>query len=264
MKIETEKLINKLSSAYNFAKDKLSSLVNIQDDIDLIRIGGQDFNIYSGMTDSELDDLASFINSTTSDSDKKKVKKGYSIKEDLEVGKIYNYVPTPSEDDEYYNGVREEFLKLNPRCKILNLDGEDNTVTVTFDIPENDKEKMNDYIETDTVSYEVPVSYIQEGLTEISEDLIISNDESDLNQVLLIAINSEKEAITTYEMLLNIVKNEEQKNLLTKIYEDEKEHVSLLTGLQSSLMAGFVSDDNKEMLDNYAETTINTEPASEE
>ena len=43
-----------------------------------------------------------------------------------------------------------------------------------------------------------------------------------------------------------------------KNIEDEKEHIALLSGLQSSKVAGSVAEDNKETLDSYAEDIIET------
>lgn len=111
--------------------------------------------------------------------------------------------------------------------------------------------------------------HIGEAVTNVQDEIIIAesletedNDEqTSLN--LLTALNSEKEAVSIYETLLRLSTDTEEIQLLTKILEDEKEHVALLSALQASKTANSVAEDNKPLLNEYASDTINA-PASDE
>lgn len=68
---------------------------------------------------------------------------------------------------------------------------------------------------------------------------------------LLVALDSEKDAIVTYETLINIEETSEERNqevidLLSKILVDEKEHIALLSALQAKNTGKFVADDSQE------------------
>lgn len=264
MKVETEKLIEILKDNYNLNTDILKSSVSFDEDSkdDILKIGDVEYKIYSGMSDEDINNLAYFINSNTSKD---------NISESINVDSIYSYEYDGQDDvdfDDYesvtYDSILHEISNLGLLCKVLdviNLPDNDNFVEVTFDIPENYEKNIPDYVKDTT--FIIPVERLQQTELQdrIDESLDTESGDFDINQALLIAINSEKEAVTTYEMLLNIVKDSEQRDLLNKIYDDEKEHISLLTGLQSSLMANYVSEDNKEQLDTYAQDIIDTESA---
>lgn len=111
--------------------------------------------------------------------------------------------------------------------------------------------------------------HIEEAVANVQDEVVIaegletrdSDEQTSLN--LLTALNSEKEAVSIYETLLRLSTDTEEIQLLTKILEDEKEHVALLSALQASKTADSVAEDNKPLLNEYASDTINT-PASDE
>lgn len=106
---------------------------------------------------------------------------------------------------------------------------------------------------------------VDEAFDYFANDMIAPEQQSIKNTstALLTALNSEKEAVMTYETLIKLSTDEEEIELLTKILEDEKEHVSLLSALQSKKTADSVAEDNKEKLDSYAEDVIQTPAATE-
>lgn len=114
--------------------------------------------------------------------------------------------------------------------------------------------------------YKEILEYIKPEEKQVSEsitDNTVEDTEVETSTALLTALNSEKEAVVTYEMLLKLSEDDEEKKLLTKILADEKEHIALLSALQSSKTANSVAEDNKDDLDSYAEDVINTPPAQE-
>ena len=114
--------------------------------------------------------------------------------------------------------------------------------------------------------YKEILEYIKPEEKQVSEsitDNTVEDTEIETSTALLTALNSEKEAVVTYEMLLKLSEDDEEKKLLTKILADEKEHIALLSALQSSKTANSVAKDNKDDLDSYAEDVINTPPAQE-
>lgn len=112
--------------------------------------------------------------------------------------------------------------------------------------------------------------HIGEAVTNVQDEVVIaegletrySDEQTSLN--LLTALNSEKEAVSIYETLLRISTDTEEIQLLTKILEDEKEHVALLSALQASKTADSVAEDNKPLLNEYASDTINAPALDEE
>lgn len=110
--------------------------------------------------------------------------------------------------------------------------------------------------------------HIEEAITDVQDEVVIaesletetSKEQTSLN--LLTALNSEKEAVSIYETLLRLSTDTEEIQLLSKILEDEKEHVALLSALQASKTADSVAEDNKPLLNEYASDTIDA-PASD-
>lgn len=106
------------------------------------------------------------------------------------------------------------------------------------------------------------LNLIQNTDATVSEDLNEVSTTSDfISTALLTALNSEKEAVSIYEMLIKQAEDAEEVELLSKILGDEKEHVALLSGLQAKKTADSVAPDNKEQLNDYAEAVIDTPPA---
>lgn len=112
--------------------------------------------------------------------------------------------------------------------------------------------------------------HIEEAIANVQDEVVIAegldtegiNKQTSLN--LLTALNSEKEAVSIYETLLRLSTDTEEIQLLTKILEDEKEHVALLSALQASKTADSVAEDNKSLLNEYASDTINAPTLDEE
>lgn len=95
----------------------------------------------------------------------------------------------------------------------------------------------------------------KENAEKISEDLE-EDAQNDGYPSLLIALDSEKDAIVTYETLINIEETSEERNqevidLLSKILVDEKEHIALLSALQAKNTGKFVADDSQEDFSTY-------------
>lgn len=101
---------------------------------------------------------------------------------------------------------------------------------------------------------ERPVSEALDNTIDEDENNLTAKVETSTS--LLTALNSEKEAVVTYEMLLSLTTDEEEIELLTRILNDEKEHIALLSSLQTKQVADYVAEDNKEMLDNNAQDVI--------
>lgn len=125
---------------------------------------------------------------------------------------------------------------------------------------------LNDYNEVLDI---VKPEHIEEAVTNVQDEVVIAesletedNNDTQTSLNLLTALNSEKEAVSIYETLLRLSTDTEEIQLLTKILEDEKEHVALLSALQASKTAGSVAEDNKPLLNEYASDTINA-PASD-
>lgn len=126
---------------------------------------------------------------------------------------------------------------------------------------------LNDYNEVLDI---IKPEYIEEAVTNVQDEVIIAegletediDKQTSLN--LLTALNSEKEAVSIYETLLRLSTDTEEIQLLTKILEDEKEHVALLSALQASKTADFVAEDNKPLLNEYASDTIDAPALDEE
>lgn len=105
---------------------------------------------------------------------------------------------------------------------------------------------------------------IKESLCVPEEiELTTTSDETNTSTSLLTALNSEKEAVMVYEMLLKLSVDEQERELLTKILNDEKEHIALLSSLQTKQVADFVAEDNKETLDENAQDVIDTPAMTE-
>lgn len=124
---------------------------------------------------------------------------------------------------------------------------------------------LNDYNEVLDI---IKPEHIEEAVTNVQDEVVIAESlETEDNKTslnLLTALNSEKEAVSIYETLLRLSTDTEEIQLLTKILEDEKEHVALLSALQASKTADSVAEDNKPLLNEYASDTINAPALDEE
>lgn len=246
--------------------------------------------------DTNLEDTASFIFNTIPEEYKvykksdeeilKEIDREEIVKEslsDFDETTLYRYTWTPifTEKDDIEDYTNEsklaEISKHQPYCKIkdkliVSKDEDDGFLVITFDIEENkDKDIPEDLLKEDYVVFEsdlTPVVSSNDSDTlvdeiEIKEDVdtqvetVVENEQSDnLDMTLISALNSERDAVVTYQSLINETSKEDYKQLFQKILDDEKEHIALLSGLQSSAVASSVATDNKDLLDDYATDII--------
>ena len=190
---------------------------------------------------------------------------------------MYNLASSVTESD-IINPTSDEFAVASD----YHFDDEGNIELVMHDSVDNDEwykyiGKPQDwsalkslYLTTKDSSISVPYELYLSILNEyfkpeekVKEDLETNPQNIDTSTALLTALNSEKEAVMTYEVLIKMSNDEEEIELLNKILEDEKEHIALLSALQSKKTADSVADDNKEQLDSYAEDVIQTPAAAE-
>lgn len=153
----------------------------------------------------------------------------------------------------YDNEVEEDFLKYI---------GEPKSVNALKSLTMLLKDKWFEI--SDELFHEV-YNIIRPGdKNEISESANpnVGNEDS-MSQALLVALESEREAVATYEILIQQSTDPEEIELLNKILSDEKEHIALLSGLQSKVTASFVEEDNQQQLADYAEDTIQEVSSSE-
>lgn len=78
--------------------------------------------------------------------------------------------------------------------------------------------------------------------------------------VLLVALDSEKDAEITYKTLIEYEKESEKPrqeilDLLDKILKDELEHIALLSALQAKDNSKYVGEDAEEDFSDYVENT---------
>lgn len=273
MKKETEKILKRLSEDYNIIN------VSVTEDstVDYLKIGESIYHVYKGMSDNEIDDTVSYITCNESLTDVSNVVPVEESLDDIEVGKLYKYEPKGLDDftlEDFEDFANETELfkiaKYSPLCKVKDKlivsKEEDGFILVTFDIPEN-ADKIAD-VDVRGKDYIVFDSDLVPANIEVKEDIDVNtiekvNNNNDTSTNLLTALNSEKEAVIIYEMLLKMTDDEEEIELLTKILNDEKEHVALLSGLQTKQVADFVAEDNKEILDTNAQDVIDTPAATE-
>lgn len=158
----------------------------------------------------------------------------------------------------YDKEVGEEYYKYcgtltdKDLClKTMRLVAKDTTLSITPELYQEIMEFINN----------APISGEERPVSE-AVDNTINEDENSLtakvetSTSLLTALNSEKEAVVTYEMLLSLTTDEEEIELLTRILNDEKEHIALLSSLQTKQVADYVAEDNKKMLDDNAQDVI--------
>lgn len=77
---------------------------------------------------------------------------------------------------------------------------------------------------------------------------------------LIVALESEKDAVLTYETLIDVenkadVPDEEVIDLLNKILDDEKEHIALLSALSAKIHSEYVAEDSQVTFDEIIDST---------
>lgn len=155
-------------------------------------------------------------------------------------------------NEEYYKycGLLTDKYQCNKTMKLV---ARDTTLSITPEL----------YEEIMTFINNAPISGEERPVSEAIDNTVDEDNNSlaakvETSTSLLTALNSEKEAVVTYEMLLSLTTNEEEIELLTRILNDEKEHIALLSSLQTKQVADYVAEDNKKTLDDNAQEVIDT------
>ena len=175
----------------------------------------------------------------------------YVVKDYIVDGDEIDLVCYDKEVDEEYYKYCGTLTDKDLCLKTMRLVAKDTTLSIT---PELYQEIM-EFINNAPISGEErPVSEAIDNTIDEDENSLTAKVETSTS--LLTALNSEKEAVVTYEMLLSLTTDEEEIELLTRILNDEKEHIALLSSLQTKQVADYVAEDNKEMLDNNAQDVI--------
>jgi hypothetical protein len=255
---DTEKIISYLKDNYNVDTEIKHENLQLDDfgyqNADMISVKGSNntYPIYDKMfkTDGDLEEYASFIINSNDISVPTETKTPEC--NTIKVGETYKYEPTIIMTDNKF--VEESKLnKLNGNnCKVIEkLITSDEETDEFYEVEFVDKPEESFVVFGDDL-IEVPEASTSNSVTEVNT-----------STALLTALQSEKEAVVTYEILINQSEDKDEIELLQKILDDEKEHVALLSGLQSAKTADFVADDNKEDLDSYAQDIIESDSRSE-
>lgn len=197
-------------------------------------------------------------------------KKMFESVDSVNVDSVYKYQPSYNLGD-FLSDARfpdevelQELANSHLSCKVVDKvvlsDEDEGMIIVTFDIPENEG-KLPDFAVDKTFivfnSDLLPMGEeVNEGKMRIKESDSFESF-GYMDQSLLLALNSEREAVALYETLLNNTDSVEAKEVLKSILDDEKEHIALLSSLQTSETASFVEDeDDKKVIKDNAEDTV--------
>lgn len=261
----TKRVIDTLVDDY-FDGNSIDYTVDSVDDMDVITINDNTFSVNGELDDEEVKNLASYIYNSLDEDFINQIK---NISESIENEDISTdlFIYNP----EYIDDKAEDDIKLSKYiglpCKVVrklitSKEEDDGFIVVTFDIEDN---KDVDFVDEEQfIIFESDLKPYTKNKKTVSEAISNSDNLSETSTALLTALQSEKEAVMIYETLIKNSTDEEEISLLTKILEDEKEHIALLSGLQSAKTAEFVANDNKEELDDYAQDIIDTESVIEE
>ena len=178
------------------------------------------------------------------------IKDLYTINDNGEV-ELLNYDKSEDEDFYKYVGALDSWMGI----KNLLMLTHDPLFSMDQDIYAELRQKAVDIANVTTAEPKIKES------VAVKEEIV--DDQGNMSQALLRALESEREAVSIYEMLIKMSVDEDEIELLNKILKDEKEHIALLAGLQTKSTAQFVEPDNKDELDDYAQEVIETAPASE-
>lgn len=142
---------------------------------------------------------------------------------------------------------------------IVTKDGQPNTFSLYSD--KLNEEEINNIISYMVASANLYENIINESITnaaniaptikQIKENTIEEDKTKETDTTLLIALDSEKDAVETYEALIKMSESEEIKELLKTILDDEKEHIALLSALQAKENKNFVGKDVEMTFDSY-------------
>lgn len=161
-------------------------------------------------------------------------------------------------DEEYYKYLG--ILTDKKGClRTMQTVTKDTTLSITPEL----YNEIIDFINNAPISGEErPVAEdLEQSTLKVSAKPVTTDDTTSVN--LLTALESEKQAVLVYEALIKLATNEKEIELLNKILVDEKEHIALLSSLQTTQVANFVAEDNKAELDENAQDVIDTPAMSE-
>lgn len=224
---ETDLVIKKLKDYYNLD-------VKTENE-DTIIVDGATYQIPSGMDTNYYENLVSYINAQS----------------------LTNHI-SENYNKNLFTKYKGYFLVADPTGDGINVyDSEGELFDEGYGSVEDAKAEIDKEISKDS-DYDV-----DESLTNVSQVLESTQLEEDAIQdsypVLIVALDSEKDAVITYESLIENEKSEDIPNqevidLLTKILVDEKEHIALLSALQAKNAGKFVADDAKEEFNSYIDS----------
>lgn len=163
-------------------------------------------------------------------------------------------------DEEYYKYVG--MLTDRKGClRTMQTVTKDTTLSITPEL----YNEIIDFINNAPISGEErPVAEdLEQPTLEAPVKPVIDTPQQETSVNLLTALESEKQAVLVYEALIKIATDEKEIELLNKILVDEKEHIALLSSLQTTQVADFVAEDNKAELDENAQDVIDTPAMSE-
>lgn len=123
----------------------------------------------------------------------------------------------------------------------------------------SDKEKY-DYILDKIISKYPKIMEYVTNKKKIKESIGEKLVEDGEYPSLIVALESEKDAVLTYETLIDVenkadVPDEEVIDLLNKILDDEKEHIALLSALSAKIHSEYVAEDSQVTFDEIIDST---------
>lgn len=123
----------------------------------------------------------------------------------------------------------------------------------------SDKEKY-DYILNKIISKYPKIMEYVTNKKKIKESIGEKLVEDGEYPSLIVALESEKDAVLTYETLIDVenkadVPDEEVIDLLNKILDDEKEHIALLSALSAKIHSEYVAEDSQVTFDEIIDST---------
>lgn len=120
MKIETKKVIDTLQNHYNITENRIAVMENNSTDVDYIRVDDTLYHIYSGLSENEISETASYIYANSLNKVVENLEEEVAVEQpvaesldDIKLGGIYKYEP---------QGIDEELLEDE-----VNLENENNT-----------------------------------------------------------------------------------------------------------------------------------------
>ena len=188
MKIETKKVIDTLQNRYNIAENRIAVMENNLTDADYIRVDDTLYHIYSGLSENEISETASYIyanslNKVVENLEEVAVEQPVAESlDDIKLGGIYKYEPQGIDEELLEDAVNLEnettlsnIAKFNPVCKvedklIVSKEEDDGFLLVSFDLPENEELMKNIDVRSQTfVVFESDLKPIGKSVADTTE-----------------------------------------------------------------------------------------------